>query len=368
MTKRLQTVAPVTPSIAFAPSCAEVEENFEPPVRDEHPEQTSQLQTDDIAPDIPKLGRQLTAPNDETTEQQSTVDNIDPMDSNSQESISDVFSSGDETIRGDDAFEEQNSNNNPRSPTRRQHSGDRVPQLLTSLQKKLLMVRQTSLEVSETFDRLSSPSKKSQHRLNHPNSLLALEDMEQEGTLLDNELPGDVTTPYRPIALFHDLKDEVNDSDLDLLATNRVGNVQESPVVVLFDDQSAKSPFPSQNPSSIIPSTPIDTHTPYSTPQQKESRISQSSKASCESDLSTQVLKEGFLMKRGFVNKAFQRRWCVLKGKDIFYYKQYRDKDVRGKINCAQATVIRAENRKDELPFAFYVHTPRDRYNLIYIL
>jgi hypothetical protein len=51
----------------------------------------------------------------------------------------------------------------------------------------------------------------------------------------------------------------------------------------------------------------------------------------------------------------------VLKGKEICYYKQYRDKDVRGKINCCNATVTKANSNEEELPFAFYIDTPKDR-------
>jgi hypothetical protein len=73
------------------------------------------------------------------------------------------------------------------------------------------------------------------------------------------------------------------------------------------------------------------------------------------------VLKEGFLMKRGYMNTALQRRWCVLRGKTIYYYRQYRDKHVRGTINCDGATVEVAVKKAESVPFSFYVHTPKDK-------
>ena len=73
------------------------------------------------------------------------------------------------------------------------------------------------------------------------------------------------------------------------------------------------------------------------------------------------VLKEGFLMKRGYINTALQRRWCVLRGKVIYFYKQYRDKSVRGTINCDRAIVEVAVKKIDSMPFAFYIHTPNDK-------
>ena len=77
--------------------------------------------------------------------------------------------------------------------------------------------------------------------------------------------------------------------------------------------------------------------------------------------VSAPVLKEGFLMKRGYVNTALQRRWCVLRGKVIYFYKQYRDKSVRGTINCDRASVEIAVSKMESMPFSFYIHTPHDK-------
>jgi hypothetical protein len=74
------------------------------------------------------------------------------------------------------------------------------------------------------------------------------------------------------------------------------------------------------------------------------------------------ILKEGFLMKRGFINTAFKRRWCVLRGRQILFYRNYTDRNIRGIINIQDATVEIAEDKKRNLPFGFYLNTPCDRY------
>jgi hypothetical protein len=73
------------------------------------------------------------------------------------------------------------------------------------------------------------------------------------------------------------------------------------------------------------------------------------------------ILKEGFLMKKGFINTAFKRRWCVLRGRQILFYKNYTDRNIRGIINIQEATLEIAEDKRRSLPFAFYLFTPRDR-------
>lgn len=73
------------------------------------------------------------------------------------------------------------------------------------------------------------------------------------------------------------------------------------------------------------------------------------------------ILKEGFLMKRGYINRAFKRRWCVLRGRQILFYKEYSDQKIRGIINIQSATIEVAEDKKKMLPFAFYLYTPNDK-------
>lgn len=41
--------------------------------------------------------------------------------------------------------------------------------------------------------------------------------------------------------------------------------------------------------------------------------------------------KEGYLKKRGDLNKGYQKRWFVLKGNLLFYYEKRMDRDPLGK-------------------------------------
>lgn len=51
------------------------------------------------------------------------------------------------------------------------------------------------------------------------------------------------------------------------------------------------------------------------------------------------VDKEGWLIKRGEVNKAFQKRWFVLKGNLLFYFEKKGDKEPTGAIILEGCTV-----------------------------
>ncbi len=54
--------------------------------------------------------------------------------------------------------------------------------------------------------------------------------------------------------------------------------------------------------------------------------------------------KEGFLLKRGEVNKSFQKRWFVLKGNLLFYFERRQDKEPIGVIILEGCTVELSEN------------------------
>ncbi|ELU15813.1 hypothetical protein CAPTEDRAFT_183315 [Capitella teleta] len=54
--------------------------------------------------------------------------------------------------------------------------------------------------------------------------------------------------------------------------------------------------------------------------------------------------KEGFLSKRGEVNKSFQKRWFALKGNLLFYFEKRGDRDPIGVIILEGCTVELAEN------------------------
>lgn len=49
--------------------------------------------------------------------------------------------------------------------------------------------------------------------------------------------------------------------------------------------------------------------------------------------------KEGFLLKKGEVNKAFQRRYFVLKGNLLFYFEKKGDKEPLGLIIVEGCTI-----------------------------
>lgn len=53
----------------------------------------------------------------------------------------------------------------------------------------------------------------------------------------------------------------------------------------------------------------------------------------------TPVDKEGWLNKRGEVNKGFQRRWFVLKGNLLFYFEKKGDKEPVGVIILEGCTI-----------------------------
>lgn len=53
--------------------------------------------------------------------------------------------------------------------------------------------------------------------------------------------------------------------------------------------------------------------------------------------------KEGYLLKRGEVNKAYQKRWFILKGNILFYYDKKGDREPIGAIILEGCTVELAE-------------------------
>ncbi|GFU53301.1 sesquipedalian-1 [Trichonephila clavipes] len=56
--------------------------------------------------------------------------------------------------------------------------------------------------------------------------------------------------------------------------------------------------------------------------------------------------REGWLGKRGEVNKSFQKRWFVLKGNLLFYFEKRDDKEPVGLIILEGCTVELAENEE----------------------
>lgn len=66
----------------------------------------------------------------------------------------------------------------------------------------------------------------------------------------------------------------------------------------------------------------------------------------------TPVDREGWLVKRGEVNKGYQKRWFVLKGNLLFYFEKRGDKEPVGVIVLEGCTIELAE---DEEQFGFKI-------------
>lgn len=60
----------------------------------------------------------------------------------------------------------------------------------------------------------------------------------------------------------------------------------------------------------------------------------------------TPVDREGWLLKKGDVNKSFQKRWFVLKGNLLFYFDKKSDKEPIGVIILEGCTIELAENEE----------------------
>jgi len=74
----------------------------------------------------------------------------------------------------------------------------------------------------------------------------------------------------------------------------------------------------------------------------------------------TPVDREGWLNKRGEVNRGYQRRWFVLKGNILFYFDRRGDKEPLGMIVLEGCTI---ELTEDEEQFGFKIvfHGPNNR-------
>ena len=66
--------------------------------------------------------------------------------------------------------------------------------------------------------------------------------------------------------------------------------------------------------------------------------------------------KEGWLWKRGEVNKAFQKRYFVLKGNLLFYFEKQSDREPVGVIILEGCTIELAEEEVDKFAFKISFH------------
>ncbi|XP_054289440.1 sesquipedalian-1-like isoform X1 [Macrosteles quadrilineatus] len=74
----------------------------------------------------------------------------------------------------------------------------------------------------------------------------------------------------------------------------------------------------------------------------------------------TPVDREGWLVKRGDVNKGFQRRWFVLKGNLLFYFEKRGDKEPVGVVVLEGCTIELAED-EEQFSFKIVFHGPGNR-------
>ncbi|XP_041348220.1 probable serine/threonine-protein kinase DDB_G0272282 [Gigantopelta aegis] len=74
--------------------------------------------------------------------------------------------------------------------------------------------------------------------------------------------------------------------------------------------------------------------------------------------------KEGHLMKRGELNKSFQRRWFVLRGNLLFYYEKKGDREPIGVIVMEGCTIELAENTDN---FTFQINFASTGYRTYFL-
>lgn len=68
---------------------------------------------------------------------------------------------------------------------------------------------------------------------------------------------------------------------------------------------------------------------------------------------SSPVDKEGYLSKKGDINKGFQRRWFVLKGNLLFYFEKKQDKEPLGVIVLEACSVQASSQAKYSFEISF---------------
>lgn len=74
----------------------------------------------------------------------------------------------------------------------------------------------------------------------------------------------------------------------------------------------------------------------------------------------TPVDREGWLNKRGEVNRGYQRRWFVLKGNILFYFDRRGDKEPVGMVVLEGCSIELAEE-DEQYGFKIVFHGPNNR-------
>jgi len=78
--------------------------------------------------------------------------------------------------------------------------------------------------------------------------------------------------------------------------------------------------------------------------------------------------REGWLLKRGEVNRAFQKRWCVLRGNLLFYFNSQGDREPLGVIILEGCTVELAEEETELYAFKIIFHGDGKSQGRVYSL
>merc|ERR1711879_36762 len=73
---------------------------------------------------------------------------------------------------------------------------------------------------------------------------------------------------------------------------------------------------------------------------------------------------DGYLTKKGAKVKNWKRRWFVLKGDTLYYYKTRTDLEQKGEIQINTSTSCTMEGKKDDGKYYFTIVTPKRKYKM----
>ena len=85
-------------------------------------------------------------------------------------------------------------------------------------------------------------------------------------------------------------------------------------------------------------------------------KINERTLISYSTSTATPTDKEGWLWKRGEVNKGFQKRYFVLKGNLLFYFDKKSDREPVGVVILEGCTVELAEEEQEKFAFKVAFH------------
>lgn len=74
------------------------------------------------------------------------------------------------------------------------------------------------------------------------------------------------------------------------------------------------------------------------------------------------IVKEGWVIKRGGSIQTWKKRWLVLRGNTLYYFKKKEDTQEQGSIRLEPGMKVREEKNCKKSPFAFMVETPGRQY------